>query len=656
MRPSQERAWHYIKRNETTRQPRRHIFIDTEARIRKEGATHEQEWRLGVAIYASGAKGRRYTTEARDYDKADALWADVSAFSRAETRTVLWAHNLGYDARISRMFTILPQLGWNLTGHAISSQSTWFEWKRDKATLLMCDSTSVFPTTIAQMGKWFGFTKPEIALDAGTDADWLNRCRVDCNILATAVLAYLDWLETEDMGNWQMTGNGQSWAAFRHKFLTHNMCVHDDEEALKAERRAMWTGRCEAYWLGEWRNEQLYEFDFTTAYARIARDSALPVKLLGKLPDGYDWNRILSSEKSALLAQVRVTTREPVVPAEHGGRILWPVGTFETILWDVEINALLNVGARIEYLQGWAYRKAPALAAWGTWILDQLGSDDKDVSAWQKSILKHWSRALIGRMAMTYRQWEEYATMPGSDVKSGAFYDRDTGEEFDYMQIGKTLWRDAGRVEWSESMPMVTGYVQAIARVQLWNILKEMPERSVLYVDTDSLFVTRQHVETMGDIANRISGGSLRLKRVWDGFSIYGPRQIVTGPQTRVSGLPKRAIRVAKREFEGETWDTLRGALKRGNLGTVITRERRWHIDGVDHRRKGRGFGWNEPVSLGIGSGEGIQADDVSPPTQRNARKADENGKGGAVERPKTLRREKKKGGNGRKRARQEIG
>lgn len=598
MRPKQARAWHYIKRNEQTRMPRRHIFVDTESRIERGGKTHDQTWRLGCAIFSESRKGTARRETSTDFLDLAELWKSVSNFCGNDGRTIVWAHNLGHDARISEMFTQLPKLGWTLVAHNISGQSAWLEWRRDRSTLLAVDSTSVFPTTIAKIGEFFGIAKVHMDLDCDDNRVWLERCRVDVRILATAVTAYLDWLESDDMGNWQITGNGQSWATFRHKFLTHNMCVHDEKEVLLAERRAMWTGRCEAYWHGELKGERIYEFDFRYDYPRIARDYAIPTKLIGAIPEGYAWRSLLDSEKSALLAECRVTTALPVVPCLHNGRILWPTGTFTTTLWDVEIKAAIDAGADVEVTKGWAYRKVPALRAWAEWILDRLQADDKVTPAWQKTILKHWSRALIGRMAMTYRSWEVDATMPDSRLLSGTFYDRDSGEQFDYMQIGTTFWRDAGRVEWDQSMPMVTGYIQAIARVQLWNILRQLPERSAVYADTDSIFVTGRHFDTLSEIAARNTSGDLRLKRAWDGFAVYGPRQIVTGTQVRISGIPKRARRIGKREFEGEIWDTLQGAFKRGDFGKVITRDRRWKIDGIDHRRRGTGFGWTSPISI----------------------------------------------------------
>lgn len=597
-REQPERAWHNVRKNETTRVPNRHIFLDTEARTKRRGKSEAQTWRLAVACYSVSRKDRPTRETWVNHNTQKDLWDTVGEFAGTEGRTVLWAHNLGYDARIASVFSSLPALGWRLVGHNITPRGTWLEWRRDKATLLMVDSASIFATTIAKVGKYFGIGKLPMPNDEAPESDWFTYCRRDVDILRTAITTYLQWLRDEDMGNWQITGAGQSWATFRHKHLTHKLTIHDDERALKAERRAMWAGRCEAYWRGALKGQVVHEWDFTNAYIRIARDHSVPVCLLGPMPPNYDWLPVLESRNTALLATVDIETESPVVPTTHNGRIVWPVGRFTTTIWDVEIQAALKAGAKVTVREGWLYRTRPALKQWAEWVLGKLAESDETCPTWQKTIYKHWSRALIGRLAMTHQTWEEWAESPSIGVMRATVWDRDAEQGYDIMQVGTTIWRDAGREEWAQSMPMITGYVQAISRVRLWDVLQALPKGVALYADTDSLLCTDMHLDTVAAIAASPIGHGLRLKRSWDGFAILGPRQLVTGELTRVSGMPHHARAHGGGKFTGQVWDSLPGALKRNSLDRVIVRDRKWTINGVDHRRTGIGIGWTEPHRL----------------------------------------------------------
>src|SRR5208282_4960997 len=99
----------------------------------------------------------------------------------------------------------------------------------------------------------------------------------------TGIVAYVNWLRTGQCGNWKMTGASQSWSHFRHSHYTHKILVHDNAEALAAERSAMHSGRCEAYRWGKQTSGPYTEYDWQNSYPRIARDTDMPTKLRGTL-------------------------------------------------------------------------------------------------------------------------------------------------------------------------------------------------------------------------------------------------------------------------------------------------------------------------------------------------------------------------------------
>src|SRR5258706_7932429 len=346
------RTWHYIKPNETTNVPRRLIFLDTESRQERTAVGQVETWALAVACFRAQRPDRKPSETWETFDDPEMLWKAVDAYVGKSGRTVLWCHNLGYDSRIAELFDLLPAMGYTLVAHNLGAKGAWLMWRRGRASLTMVDSASVFPCELLRLGAYLGLPKLPLPPEGARGVGLYSRCWRDVEILRAAVLAYLDWIEREDLGNWQLTGAGQSWATFRHRFMDRRLLVHDDAEALSAERRAMWTGRCEAYWHDELGFQVVHEWDLSLAYPRIAKDINVPVRLLGPMPDDYDWRKILDSKGTALLAEVTVTTDLPVVPTEDDGRILWPTGTFTTTLWDVEIRAALDAGAHVEVTRG----------------------------------------------------------------------------------------------------------------------------------------------------------------------------------------------------------------------------------------------------------------------------------------------------------------
>lgn len=597
----EDRIWHYVRGNKTSKQPRRHIFLDCEATRTRGAKNHTQRWMLGAAAFRTAEKGRRPKDSLVQYDMPADLWADVEAFCRPRNRTILWAHNLAYDVRISDAFRVLPARGWMCTAHNLANRGTWISWSKGALTLLMVDSQSVYPVPLETLGKHFLRPKMPLPSDADSRAMWMARCVRDVEILRDAIVTYLDWLEKEDLGTWQMTGAGQSYAAFRQRFMTHSMLVHADVDALATERRAMWTGRCEAYYRGRIGREGMEEWDLSLAYARIARDQDIPTRLIGSIDGRYDLPALLARKRAAVLADVEITTDVPIAPSKLDGRMVWPVGRFRTTLWTPELALALDVGAHVVVERAYLYATQPALKAWATWVIDTLADRDNECPAWRRIILHHWARALIGRFGMQYTAWERYGVTEDLRVMYSHVYDPSTQDTYALSHVGTGVQRATGEVEWGQSQPAITGYVMSACRARLYRIMQAIGPRRVLYADTDSVYVRPEHHALVAAIAATPLGEGLRLKGRHRRATILGPRQIVTDGRARIAGIPSQANRLPNGAYHGEVWMSLEQSMRRGTPSAVITTDRTWKVSGLDRRRVLGPDGWTHPIAVGGG-------------------------------------------------------
>lgn len=588
---------HYVRRNHSARVPTRHVSIDTEATRTTDGRSELQGWLLGHAIFSEYTPAGVWRRRSVSYSTPDALWADITQYARPRRRTVIWAHNLAYDLRISRAIQAMAMLGWTLVDIRLSSQGTWVRWESDGRTLVGVDSFSVWPTKLATIGAMMGV--PKMGYDPHASIERMSAyCQRDAEILATAVERYTCWLRDADLGNWQLTGAGQAWAHWRHRHLTHNILVGDTVGSRDMERRAMWTGRAEAYRVGENPTETVYDWDWENSYARICRDVSTPVAQ-HSIGSRCSLDVLLRSvPRYAILAQVRVRTEYPCVPAEHDGHILWPIGDFSTTLWDPELCMLAEHAEKVQVERVVYYKRGFALREWAQSIIADLHRPDTEVPGWQKTILKHWSRALIGRFAMRYRVWEDFATLPEFDLTTFEGHDWETGIKTAFLQVGRELKRLGEEEDPTDSAPFVTGYVMSVARARLWQVGQAIGWEHVLYVDTDSLLVdgvgNRRLIDLAGD--PRVDG--LRLKHTYRGWAIAGPRQLVLGGEPHVAGVPKSAVQVGPWAFEGESWRGLQSSLTSGEHDQVRVTSRTFHVHGRDRRREHTSDGATVPIRL----------------------------------------------------------
>lgn len=575
---------HYIRENKAARVPSRLIVVDTEAVRTRTMSSESQSWRCGAARFIEWTRSGKRKEETRTYAHPMELWADVAEFTKARHRTVLYAHNLPYDLRISQALTWLPRAEFKVEAIRIASQGAWSRWTRHGASLTLCDSASLFPVTVYTLAKLQGRRKPPMP-DDGDEEGWLARCVADVEILAQTLVEYFEWLKTGVAGNWQVTGAGQSWAHWRHAHYTHQILVHGDQEAVKAERRAMWTGRAENWSWGKDLTAPVYEWDWQNAYPRLVRDNSVPVRLLGTARNVSvrDLRKLMTQR--LVLAEVSVDTDLPLVPAAHGGRILWPIGTFDTTLWSPELEMLLDNGSVSKVHKVWIYRGEPALSDWSAWILDQIHRKDGERPPWAGILLKHWSRTLIGRFATQYQDWEFMGRDPVERVTTGKIYDADTGVMNEFMQIGHDIHLMTGFSESDDSCPQVTSFVMSLARARLWEAIQCAGPDNVLYMDTDSLVVNA--VGNL-ELETAVRGGrfeGFRVKGRHAGYEIYGPRAALIGGEAKFSGIPRNAVRTGETEWQGEVWTQFDTALRTGEHSRVTIVPRRFSTRWNERRR-----------------------------------------------------------------------
>lgn len=566
--------------------PSRHVVLDTEATRASRAGAESQSFALAVAEYLTWpAPARATDPRIESYTDPTGLWTDVAGFTRNKHRTVVWAHNLAYDLRVSRALLELPALGFQLRGIVLEHQASWAVFRGHQRTILCCDLASWLPTSLGKIASDLQLARPLLPRDAGELEQLLARCTADVAVTRAAVLELLAMVSRRRMGPWRATGAGQSHAAWRRRFLTERPLVHDSEAALQAERRAMWTGRCEAWRWGRIKSSRAHEYDLQLAYPNLAAAEHVPAQLLGEMRGGALASWMANKAERALLAEVEVTTDEPLVPTEHGKLIHWPVGTFTTTLWDPELQLLLDAKARVKVRRGWLYRRGPALRDFSRWLLTELDERSSLASPVQRRALKHMARTVIGRCALRYRSWEPYGTVPDFRLHLGELHDLDTGECTDLLHVGHELLTLAGEVEAEDSLPQITGWVMSAARARLWQLMSIAGLENVLYVDTDSVVVNDAGALVLDELIDTGAAWNLQHKGSHRSARILGPRQLQLGRERRLAGVPLKAVKVAPGVYEGEVWRSIRESVARGEGSTVVLERRRWELNAVDNRR-----------------------------------------------------------------------
>lgn len=582
----QDRRTHLLKPGGGTRIPRHHAFLDVETRAERAGPVFRESWRLACATRVTGDPRRGWTKHPIvSYRRPYELLADVLAWTPNRGRLIVWCHNLSFDLRASQLIELLPAAGFTLEQINLDGQASWARFRDHDRTVMFCDLASWLPAPLHQIGRDLGMTQHGTPRRDAPEGVWARRCAQDVRILTAAVMSLIGWVEDQDLGSLRPTGAGQAYAAWRKNHLTHPPLVHDVAPVLEAERRAMWTGRCEAWRHGQLTAGPWTEFDLPVCYPTIAADSEVPCKLRGTIAQPTVSRTVDLTGRYRVLADVEMDLDLEVCPAWAGDHIHWPIGHVRSWLWDPELLLALRYARDAVVHEAVIYEPAPALKSAADWILGQLTDPASGATALQRRALKHWARALIGRVALRYRQWDDFAAVDGSGLSLGLIQDGVGGPVSDMMQVGGTLRVLSGMVEADESLPQITGWIMAEARRRLWRLIEVAGAGNVAYMDTDSVIVDARGAQRLLDHLRTDPLWGLRRKATYRRLEIRGPRMLVLDDTPRIAGIPKTAVPDGHGGYHAEIFLGLREAVLRGAAGTVEVMPRTFTLSAPDRRR-----------------------------------------------------------------------
>lgn len=590
-----DRGW-WLGGNKSNRAPNRYVFLDSEARQHDEHGRKVQSFRLAVV-----AVSRRDTNDApwthepsRRFDDPEELWAWIARKCDQGRRTVLVAHNLAYDLRITKALYVLPDQGWSTGPPMMDRNRAMFRFTRNRKTLVTVDSMNWLPQSLERLGELIGVTKLPLPAWSAPDHVWAARCERDVTILRNVWFRLFEWHGDNDLGAWKPTGAGGAMAAYRHRFRTHRILIHHDEPTRAVERESAFTGRCEAWRHGRLTDGPWVEWDYRLGYANIMASSMVPTVFVAHVTRAGALTRWDRWPTRTVLARVKVDTDIPVLPYRDERGILWPVGQFETVAWGCELKAAQVAGARLELTEGWLYELRPALVDFAGWCLGLLDDDDTDPIV--AVAVKHWTRAIVGKFGGQFRPWVDVAPSCPTldDVELAQVVDARDVLPGDALNLAGRFYRQDAPTDSQQSAPQVMAWIQAMMRVRLWEAMQVAGLEHVAYVDTDGLIVDQEGSQRL--VETGIPG--LRVKRVWEQLRVLGPRQLVLDGQLRAAGIPRGATPNGTGSWSAEVWSELASGLRNG-LGDRVTITRRvFDLAGIDRRRVHLAGGLTAPVRL----------------------------------------------------------
>lgn len=337
--------------------------------------------------------------------------------------------------------------------------------------------------------------------------------------LETNVQHLVDWLESwlkmlkdHRLGSLQSTAASQSLIGWRRSYMDDCVYVHDHQTALRLERHAIVGGRCECRFIGTVSQRPglfgdsgpilagnrrieidgpVYHLDVNSAYPYAAANTRMPTVLSGyydspsiSLVNEAKWDRIS-------IADCVVKAEFPRYPyrAASGKLILYPVGTYRTVLADPEFSRawqageVIHVNALATYERGEPFRRYMT----DLYTLRQLHRSVGDTV--MAGCIKSLMVGFHGKLGQRPKSWIRDRSRK-SPIGFGAWFGTNpiSGRLCRWRAIGwECEYLDEGE-EGGSTCPAITAVIQSAVRCELEDAIQIAGPERVWYCDTDSIW------------------------------------------------------------------------------------------------------------------------------------------------------------------------
>lgn len=565
---------HVLRANHSNASPQDCIWFDTETTSEDiDDVTQRHILNFGWAAHRRRLRNGKWS--APDWFRFESIplfWDWVESKLHGKCRLYIFAHNLAYDAPVVNAFDALRERDWNLCQAVIDSPPVILKWRRGEQTILAVDTLNIWRMPLAGIGKQIGLPKLKMPPRRASREAWDRYGKRDTEIIMSACLAWFDFLIRENLGGFASTLASQAMRAFRHRFMIHPIYIDSDKRALKLSRAALHGGRTECFYIGK-KKGPLHLLDINSMYPAMMREHLFPTRLIGVYSDVSRSELARWLRRYTIVGTFRLTTDQACYPVVAEDRLTFPIGKIRTGLCTPEVDYALRQGHLHAADSVAIYESAPLFLSFVDTLyklrLEAARAGDS-VSAWQYKILMN---SLFGKFGQRGRHFVPIDETDDQQPRAWVEIDADTGRVYRYRQFGGMVQLLDNSAESYDSFPAIAAHVTAYGRMHLWQIMQRAGRENYFYCDTDSLLVNETGRKRLQKLCDNVKLGRLKLVDTFRLVHIRAPKDYRFDKQERIKGVKRRAVRIDANTYAQDTFSTLVGLVRRGDLSApIVTR------------------------------------------------------------------------------------
>jgi len=550
---------HKLRGNKSNRGAKNLFFYDTETQFEK--IDNEEHHTLKVGYV------KRTDSEGIFFDNVKYFWDYIT---KSKGTSFIYAHNQHFDFNIVKGFVMLYEYGFEINFVVLESGTFIITAtnRTERKTLVFLDTFNYFKTSVEQMGEMLNLPKGKINFETCSMEELKTYCKRDVEIIEEIMLRWNEFILINELGVSQYTIASQAFAAFRHKYMEHDIYIHNTIEAIKLEQNSYRGGRTEAFHIGELEN--VIVVDVNSLYPFIMKNNMFPSKLIGHSNDLTEKTLLyLLKQGFLVIAECEIETSYNLIGIRYNDKLIFPIGRFEATLTNPELFLLLQNGGKIHNVKeiSW-YKPEPIFEKYVDELYKKRLEYQKENNFTFQNMVKYLLNSLYGKFGQKERELIKLGDTEIEDVFREQIYDLTTGERYTVYAFGGSIWRQRITDEESlNSFTAIASYVTAYARTYL-HLLMQIPD-TVYYCDTDSLMVSDTEVPKFGHLLGKDLG---QLKEEYEGKKcyIFGAKDYWIDDIVKRKGIKRNAIEVSENVFRQLQFRKTKGLIKAGYMDRVI--------------------------------------------------------------------------------------
>jgi len=583
---------HFLREVTSTTIPQHLLFLDTESYIKyeidpntipkklsdsdrseyiKKNATgFKLPWRMGWCCYINNnPKTQHKMEEWKCFRSKNKMIEYIVSKTWKKTCLYVFGHNIFHDLRVLDFFTYAKKAKWDVELFIDSGKTSFLKIRKETKSIAFLSTTNFFPYSLKILGESVGLYKQDVDFETSDYKTIKKYCKQDVNIIKQIILDLLDYIQVNELGSFRITAASQAMFSYRYRFMARKIFPVNDKEIIEFERLSYHGGRTEAFYIGELLKDSVRVYDINSMYPFVMRNNYFPTycKYSYKKLKLRKLKRIV--KYFCVIAMVKIKTNEPVYPTRYNNRLVFPVGTFVTVLTTPEIIYALKHRHIKKVYKTVVYSKDIIFKQYVDFFYAEKKRYKDEGNKPYATLTKLFLNSLYGKFAQRGYDQNVCVNYDTGMEKRERIIDLETGRIAWKIDLINTTIVDGEGKQPTHTFTSISAHVTAYSRIYLWEIIKKAGIKNVYYCDTDSIFTNKKGEKRIRSLIHETKLGMLKLEKKPHGLRIFGLKDYIIDGNATLKGIRKNATIQPDGRYRQQQFESLKTAIRKSHIDMV---------------------------------------------------------------------------------------